>query len=265
MSLSRISAVVLRQYYLIRDNPTRLSQLFVWSLLEITLWGFISVYVADATDARFALSFLGGIILWEFLIRVMYGVTITFFEDLWSRNFLNIFASPLSIGEYVAGMVSSSIVTSAISFSAIIAFASLVFGFSAAIYGVAAFPFFLILFLSGISLGIIGVAVVLRFGPAAEWFIWPLPAIIAPFAGVFYPVSVLPAWMQTISIGLPTTYVFEGFRAVLAGQGVMLASLIPGILLACLYCTLAYVILYRVYRRAVRTGLLARYSAETVS
>lgn len=265
MSLTRISGIILRQYYLIRDNPTRLSQLFVWSLLEITLWGFISVYVADATDARFALIFLGGIILWEFLIRVMYGVTITFFEDVWSRNFLNIFASPLSLSEYVVGMISASILTSSVSFVAIIIFASFVFGFSATIYGIAAFPFFLILFLSGIALGLIGVAIVLRFGPSAEWFIWPLPAIIAPFAGVFYPVSVLPLWMQTVSVVLPTTYVFEGFRIILAGGGVAIMNLIPGIALACLYCVLAFIVLYRVYRRAIRTGLIARYSAETVS
>lgn len=265
MSFTRIGAIVLRQYYLIRGNPTRLSQLFVWSILEITLWGFISVYVADATDARFALTFLGGIILWEFLVRVMYGVTITFFEDVWSRNFFNIFASPLSLSEYVVGMIASSILTSSMSFAATIIFASLVFGFSATIYGVAAFPFFLALFLSGIGLGLIGVAIVLRFGPSAEWFIWPLPAIIAPFAGVFYPVSVLPLWMQTVSVVLPTTYVFEGFRAILAGKGVMAVSLIPGIALACLYCALAFFVLCRVYRRAIRTGLIARYSAETVS
>lgn len=265
MSFTRLSAIVLRQYYLIRDNPTRLAQLFVWSLLEITLWGFISVYLADATDARFALTFLGGIILWEFFIRVMYGVTITFFEDVWSRNFLNIFASPLSIAEYTGGMVVSSMITTTISFIAVMLFASFVFGFSLASYGLLAFPFFFILFLSGIALGILGVAIVLRYGPSAEWFIWPLPAIIAPFAGVFYPVSVLPAWMQAVSIILPSTYVFDGFRAIVAGEGVTMMNLFWGALLALLYVGLAYLVLHRVYRHALRTGLIARYSAETVS
>ncbi len=265
MPLSRISGILLRQYYLIRHNPTRLSQLFVWSLLEITLWGFISVYLADVAEAQFAVAFLGGIILWEFLVRAMYGVTITFFEDVWSRNFLNIFASPLSLFEYVLGMITSSIATTTISFAAVILFASVVFDFSILSYGAAAFPFLITLFLLGIALGILGVAIVLRFGPSAEWFIWPLPAIIAPFAGVFYPITVLPEWMQVVATALPSTYVFEGLRTVLAGGGVSFSYFIPGILLAFFYCTLAYLVLYRTYRRAVRTGLLARYSAETVS
>lgn len=265
MSFTRISGLLLRQYYLIRHNPTRLSQLFVWSLLEITLWGFISVYLADVAEARFAVAFLGGIILWEFLIRAMYGVTITFFEDVWSRNFLNVFAAPLSLFEYVLAMIFSSVVTTAVSFAAVILFAGAVFDFSILSYGAAAFPFLLTLFLSGVALGIVGVAVVLRFGPSAEWFIWPLPAIIAPFSGVFYPVSVLPVWMQTVSLSLPSTYVFEGLRAIIVGEGIIFSELIPGILLAGVYVLLAYLALHYTYRRAIRTGLIARYSAETVS
>lgn len=265
MSTTRIFAIILRQYFLLRDNPTRLAQLFVWSLLEITLWGFVSVYLADAADIRFEFIFLGAIILWEFLVRVMYGLSIAFFEDVWSRNFLNIFASPLSIGEYLAGMVLSSVITTIISFSAMLLFSSIVFGFSITLYGLLVFPFLLVLFLTGIALGIIGIAFVLRFGPSAEWFIWPLPAIIAPFAGVFYPIETLPEWMQYFAMLLPPTYVFEGVRAVVSGERFDSSSLGIGVALGVLAITLAYAYFLRVYRRAIRTGLIARYSAETVS
>ena len=125
--------------------------------------------------------------------------------------------------------------------------------------------FLLILFLGGVALGIFGVALVLRYGPSAEWFIWPLPAVVAPFVGVFYPVETLPYWMQLIGKILPPTYVFEGVRAIVAGKGFDVSSLLIGTVLGFGSIALAYAFFVRVYRRAIRTGLIARYSAETTA
>jgi ABC-2 type transport system permease protein len=265
MNFVRVSAIVLRQYYLLRDNPTRTIQIFLWPFLDILLWGFIGKYVGEIGGAHFALTLLGAIILWDFLVRVMYGLTVTFFEDVWSRNFLNIFASPLRISEYVGGMVTSAIFTSAVGFGAMLLAAWAMFGFSIVSLGLMAFTFILILFLTGVALGIVGVSLVLRYGPSAEWYIWPLPAVLTPFAGVFYPLSTLPEWMQTVASILPPAYVFEGLRAIIAGKGVMMEPLLIGIVLGFVYIALAYFVFVRVYKRAVRTGLIARYSAETVN
>jgi ABC-2 type transport system permease protein len=106
---------------------------------------------------------------------------------------------------------------------------------------------------------------VLRLGPAAEWFIWPIPAVISPFAGVFYPIAVLPEWMQAVSRVLPPSYVFESLRAIVAGNPASGGSLAIGTALACVDILLAAWFFTSVYRRAVRTGLIARYSAESVS
>ncbi|HEV8542298.1 MAG TPA: ABC transporter permease, partial [Verrucomicrobiae bacterium] len=138
------------------------------------------------------------------------------------------------------------------------------FGLSFFIYGLPLAGFLFVLFLFGISLGIVGIAIVLRLGPASEWFIWPIPAVVAPFVGVFYPISTLPAWMQWISRILPPSYVFEGLRAIVNGQKLASSSLLLGSALAFVDLFLACWIFTRVYRYAVRTGLLARYSAESV-
>jgi len=132
-------------------------------------------------------------------------------------------------------------------------------------YGAMLAPFLLVLFLTGIALGIFGAAVVLRLGPAAEWLIWPLPALLSPFVGVFYPLSTLPEWMHVIAYALAPSYVFEGMRAIVAGAAFPATHLLWSVGLAALYIVLAAVFFARVYRHAVRTGLLARYSAETVS
>src|SRR5205085_11741130 len=116
--------------------------------------------------------------------------------------------------------------------------AALPFGPSFAAFGAALAPFFLVLFLSGIALGIFGAAIVLRLGPASEWLIWPIPSLVSPFVGVFYPVAVLPGWMQAISRGLAPSYVFEAMRAVVAGRPAPWDRLALGGGLAALYVVL---------------------------
>jgi ABC-2 type transport system permease protein len=161
--------------------------------------------------------------------------------------------------------VITGITTSLFGLVAMVTLATAVFGLSFFSYGVAIGPFFLILFLTGIALGILGAAIVLRFGPASEWLIWPIPGILSPFAGVYYPIATLPGWMQTIAHALPPSYVFEGMRAAVAGKGVITSDVAFGAGLAVVYVIAACAIFAAVYRYAIRTGLVARYSAETVS
>jgi ABC-2 type transport system permease protein len=209
-------------------------------------------------------ALLGAVLLFDFFTRVMHGVTGVFLEDVWSRSFLNLFASPLSIPQYLLGLVVTSIVTSLVGLAVMLMLATTVFGLSFFTYGLALVPFLLILFLFGVSLGIATTAMVLRLGPAAEWFVWPVPAVVSPFAGVFYPLSILPHWMQFIGKLLPPSYVFESLRTILAGGAVPAGALAGGLGLAMLYVVLACWFFNRVYRHAVRTGILARYTAETV-
>src|ERR1044071_6625280 len=116
MRLSRIMALIERQWYLMRGSPTRIVPLFGFVAVDILLWGFITRYL-DTTSpgVDFIASLLGAVIFWDYCVRVLHGVTMTFFEDVWSRNFLNVFASPLTLTEYLAGQVLSSLFTSAIS------------------------------------------------------------------------------------------------------------------------------------------------------
>jgi ABC-2 type transport system permease protein len=267
MTASRTAAVVLRQLYLLRGSPARVLPLFVWVAIDIVLWGFITKYLNSVAQPgfNFVPALLGAVLLWDFFTRVMQGVTMAFFEDVWSRNFLNVFASPLRISEYLSGLVVSSIMTSSIGLVVMLVLATTVFGLPLGTYGVALAAFLLVLFLFGIALGIVGSAIVLRLGPAAEWFVWPIPALISPLAGVFYPIATLPAWMQWLSKAMPPAYVFEGMRGIVAGHGFSGGNLAIGGGLAVGFILLACLFFSRVYRHAVRTGLIARYSAESLS
>lgn len=267
MSLDRIGAMVLRQLYLLRASPVRVIPLFVWAAIDIVLWGFITRYLNTVADSgfNFVSTLLGAVLLWDFFGRVMHGVTTAFFEDVWSRNFLNVFASPLRISEYVSGLVITSILTSAIGLAVMLVLAIGAFGLSFFAYGLMLVPFLLVLFLFGIALGVFSCGVVLRLGPASEWFVWPLPALLSPLAGVFYPISTLPGWMQVVSYFLPPSYVFEGMRAIVLDGSFQPALLLWSIVLSVVYIVLGCWFFARVHRHAVRSGLIARYSAESLT
>jgi ABC-2 type transport system permease protein len=253
LKLRPIAGIVLRQIYLLRGSPVRLFPMITWVAIDIVLWGFITRYLntVSGSGMNFVPTLLGGVLLWDFCTRIMQGVATAFLEDVWSRNFLNLFASPLSISEYITGLVITSVLTSSIGVVVMVLLATGVFH--------------LVLFVFGITLGIFSSAIVLRLGPASEWLLWPIPALLSPFAAVFYPLTVLPHWMQWISHALPPAYVFEGMRALLAGHAFPGVLLMEGSLVAALELLLAAYFYGRVYRHAVRTGLLARYSAESVA
>jgi len=180
MSAKRTVAIVLRQLYLFRGSPARIVPLFGWVAIDVVLWGFITRYLNSFTSSRYNLvpTLLGAVLLWDFFTRVMQGVTMAFFEDVWSRNFLNLFATPLLISEYITGLILSSIWTSIIGLIVMLALSAGVFGLSLVGYGLPMVPFFFLLFLFGIALGVFASAAVLRMGPAAEWLIWPIPAML---------------------------------------------------------------------------------------
>ncbi len=267
MNPKRAAAIVLRQFYLLRGSPARILPLFAWVAIDIILWGVFTRYLNSVASSglNFVSAVLGAVLLWDYLVRVMQGVSVTFFEDVWSRNFLNVFATPLSITDYLSGLVVSSTANSAIGLVTMLVLASAVFGLSFFIYGLPIVYFLLVLFSFGVALGIFSCAIVLRFGPAAEWLIWPIPAMLSPLACVFYPLTALPHWLQYAARLLPPSYVFEAMRSIVAGRGVSVSLLAISGVMALVYVLLAGWFFTRIYRYAVRTGLMARYSAESVS
>src|SRR4029077_5028180 len=67
----------------------------------------------------------------------------------------------------------------------------------------------------GWALGLAICGLILRHGMGAESLAWTVIFALAPVSCVYYPVSILPGWLQPGAWGLPQTYVFEGMPTVL--------------------------------------------------
>jgi ABC-2 type transport system permease protein len=267
MSFTRIYAIYLRQWYLVKSNPIRLASTFLWIFISLAQWGFISRYIGTFGGATvsFVTVILGAIILWEFMSRIQQGISMTFMEDVWSQNFINFFASPLKVFEYLSGMVMTGIVQGIFGFGVMVALAGIFFGYDVFKAGLLLVPALLIPFLFGISMGFYAAALMFRFGPTAEWLVWPIPLILSILSGVFYPISILPGFLQIVARCIPASYVFEGMRAVLAtGQltSQIAYGLLVGAVLDVAYLFLLYSFFISVYKRNLRTGGISRFGAE---
>ena len=171
MTLRPIAGIVLRQIYLLRGSPVRVFPMVTWVAIDIVLWGFITRYLnsVSGSGVNFVPTLLGGVLLWDFCTRIMQGVSTAFLEDVWSRNFLNLFASPLSISEYIAGLVITSVMTSSLGVVVMLVLATGVFHLQFFSLGMPLVAFLMVLFVFGITLGIFASAIVLKLGPASEW------------------------------------------------------------------------------------------------
>jgi ABC-2 type transport system permease protein len=213
----RVTAMVLRYWYLLRSSWSRLVELIYWPAVQMLMWGFLQTYIAQnaGTFARVGGSFIGAVLLWDILFRGQLGFSISFLEEMYARNLGNLMMSPLRPAEFVASLMIMSIVRLAIGMVPVTLLAIAFFGFNLWSLGLALAVFFLNLMLTGWAIGIFVSGLVLRNGLGAETFAWSIMFLFLPLTCVYYPVTVLPGWLQAVAWVLPPTYVFEGMRALL--------------------------------------------------
>jgi len=262
--MQRAFAIFLRQFLLIKRSLHRLIGIFYWSLLELFLWGFLTVYLTQIGENRlsFITVLIGTVIFWNFLMRIQQGVAISFLEDVWSRNLINLFASPLTINEYILGVVMLAILSSIFSVSLMALVAWLLFAYNLFQFGLLMIPFIAILFFFGLALGLYTTAMIFRFGPSSEILAWSIPALLPPFSGIFYPVSTLPTWLQWIAKFIPVSHVFEGMRSAVLSGTLDFDRLIFASILAVIIFVIMYWYLLRSYRYVLRNGLFTRFMTE---
>lgn len=264
-SFNAVSALVLRYLFLYTRNPVRFVELIFWPLVELLMWGFLTVYLQKQGVGDFpsGVTFLiGGMILWDVLFRSQQGVAISFLEDVWTRNLLNVFVAPVRTVEYVAATCMVGVLRVGVTLLVLTVVAAFAYSFKLTDLGFALLPFLGNLLIFGWSLGMISTALIMRWGQAAESLAWAVPFFIQPLAAVFYPVSVLPAWLQPIAMTLPCTPVFEGMRTVLAGQTIPWSAIEQALILNLIWGAAAGLFFATNLRYVRKTGLLVKVATQ---
>jgi len=216
-SFRRVGAMMLRYWYLLRSSWPRLLDLVYWPTVQMLTWGFLQYYIAHNAGffARAGGTFIGAVLLWDILFRGQLGFSISFLEEMWSRNLGNLMMSPLRPAEFIVALMVMSVVRLSIGAVPVTFLAIAFFGFNLYALGLALVAFFFNLMLTSWAIGIFVSGLILRNGMGAENFAWSIMFLFMPLTCVYYPVSTLPVWLQPVAWALPPTYVFEGMRALL--------------------------------------------------
>jgi ABC-2 type transport system permease protein len=257
-SLRRIGAMLKRYVFLLRSSGIRLVELIYWPFLQMLTWGFLQTYLAQTKSgvAQTAGVLIGSVLLWDILFRSKIGFSTTFIEEMWARNLGNLLISPLRPFELVVALIIWSVIRLSVSMIPVAFAAYLIFGFNLLDLGFALAVFFAVLVLTSWSLGLISAGVILRYGLGAEELAWSLAFLLLPICCVYYPVSVLPDWLQPVALALPPTHVFEGMRAILLEHRFDPGALWWALGLNAVYLIIGYVVFSRFLASARVNGAL---------
>jgi ABC-2 type transport system permease protein len=264
MNTRRISALVLRYTFLYTRSVPRVLEMFFWPVMDLLVWGFLSVYLMQFQNrVPGAVTFLlGSMIFWDILYRAQQAVTISFLEDIWARNLLNLFVSPIRVGEFITATYVVGFVKILITVAVLTTLAWVFYSWNLFQMGFSLVPLFINLLLMGWAVGMVTTALIMRWGQSAEALAWGIPFLIQPAAAVFYPLNVLPGWLQPIAVCIPATHVFEGMRQVLNKEGLSAHHLGWAFGLNILYLIGGALFFRYMFGVARKKGLLAKLGTQ---
>ncbi len=257
MKTHRIFAIILRNLYGFRRNYDRVFDAFWWPTLELVLWGLTGSYliqlVPDFSEILFII--VSGITFWFVVGRSQYEINVALLEEIWSRNLINIFVSPIKFSEWVISIIIIGVLKAMISFIASVIVAYVLYKVHFFIYGFYLIPLIFLLLMTGWWVSFFITGLILRYGSRVQTFAWTLIAAFAPLSAIYYPVSVLPQNVQVISFILPTTYIFQGIRSIITKGTIDNTLLLSSFLLNIFYLILSIVYLKRSFSLVLKKGM----------
>ncbi len=263
MNLRTIRALVLKYGFICSRNTFRAMDVFFWPLMDLLVWGFLTSYLLKVSNAvPTMITFLiGAVIMWNILYRAQQVISVSFLDDVWNRNLLNIFAGPVRLSEYIAATYLMGFVQAIIVLVLLSSAAALFYSFNLFDMGLMFAAFFVNLLLMGWAMGMLTTGVIVRYGPPAEALAWAVPFLIQPVSAVFYPVSVLPPFLQVVARFIPSSYVFEGMRDILGHKSCDPNGLVIAFSLNIVYMVIAAIIFRYFFEEARMKGLLAKHGS----
>lgn len=258
MSIYRIWGVILRHLYLFKTNITRITDAFYWPAIDIFIWGITFSFIESTSGniPNLTLMILSGLVLWTIIYRGQNEISVGLMEEVWNRNLVNLFVSPLKFSEWTTAVILMSTIKNTITFVFSIFLCMFIYGVKIWEMGLIIFPYILLLLIISWSIGMFVSGLLYLWGSRVEIFAWSIVAIFSPICAVYYPVSVLPEAVQYISRLLPPTYIFEGMRyAIEFGEYDMTGLLIATILTIILFVA-SLIFVNMCFKRVLNNGLV---------
>lgn len=261
MKIHRIYAILLRHLFLFRRSYDKMVDSFYWITLDLLLWGITGMYFQSITPdfQNVIFMILSGVLLWNIVYRGQIDITMGLLEELWNKNLVNLFVSPLTFREWIASLLTLGFVKAIISFSFGSLITVLLYKFGILIYSVHLLAFIGLLIMSGWWLGFLVSAFILRFGTRVQALAWTFVWLVSPFSAVYYPVEILPGWVQVISRFVPTSYIFEEARNLLYHGEVRYGQLGISLGLNIIFVILTFILLKQSFRAVLQKGLVKVY------
>ena len=258
MNFNKIFALSLRHVYLIKGSFPRILDLIYWPTIQIFLWGFISkFFTLNSTYFENTVGIiLSAAILYDFLFRSSISYNMMFLEEIWSRNFTNLFIAPIKISEIIAALTFTAIFRTLIGLVPAALIAIPLFGVSIFKIGIPLIFLLITLYIFGVTLGLLVTSGLVRFGPSFENIAWASLFFLAPLGCIYYPIEILPDWLQIIAKLLPLVHIFEEMRDVLIYDMVDYYQIIKAIIISFIYFVFGIVIFYLSYAGAKNRGTL---------
>ena len=260
MKRHRIEATIMRHAYETRRNLDRILDMVYWPVLDIIVWGFFTIYLGRGAAMKPGMiSFmLGAIILWGLFFAFQRDMAVGFLDELWSRNLVNLFSTPLSVAEYMTGLIAVNLGKAMVGMSCAALIAWMFYAFNIFPRLLAFMPFMLNLVLFALALGIIITGLIFRYTTKIQGLAWSFAGLLMPLSCVLYPLKSLPSYLRPAASMLPTTHSFEGMRQVLAGGGFSAHHFGWGLALNGLYFVVAIVFFRWIFESARSRGLLVK-------
>ena len=258
MNLIKIYALSLRHIYLIKGSFPRILDLIYWPTIQIFLWGFISeFFTLNSTYYENTVGIiLSAAILYDFLFRSSISYNMMFLEEIWSRNFTNLFIAPIKISEIIAALTFTAIFRTLIGLVPASLLAIPLFGVSILKIGTPLIFLLISLYIFGVTLGLLVTSGLLRFGPSFENIAWASLFFLAPLGCIYYPIEVLPAWLQSIAKLLPLVHLFEEMRSILINNIVNYYAVLKACIISSIYFIIGIIVFYWSYNGAKLRGTL---------
>ena len=258
MNWNKIFALSLRHIYLIKGSFPRILDLIYWPTIQIFLWGFISkFFTLNSTYYENTVGIiLSAAILYDFLFRSSISYNMMFLEEIWSRNFTNLFIAPIKLSEIIAALTFTAIFRTLIGLVPAALLAIPFFGVSILKIGVPLIFLLITLYIFGVTLGLLVTSGLIRFGPSFENIAWASLFFLAPLGCIYYPIDILPAWLQVIAKLLPLVHIFEEMRNILIYDSLNNFQILKAMVISFIYFVLGIFVFYLSYNGAKNRGTL---------